>query len=220
LILKIDELDSLIKKLPESPGFEGEDEYLTSVVLLLLIPIDKECHILFEKRSPSIRQGGEISLPGGGTSSDDISLRETAIRETTEDVGILPERIRIIGRLNSILAPMGAMVHVFIGYSEVMPQEIRPNAEEVEKAFLIPVSHFQNNPPEIYKVMTEIHPSYIDSATKKEIVLFPTKELGLPERYWNSWGGFKHNVYVYRTDEGTIWGITARIIRDFVKKLI
>lgn len=219
LALRIDELDSFVENLPKSPGFEGEDEYLTSVVLLLLVPINGEFHILFEKRSASIRQGGEVSLPGGRLDDHDASLQETAIRETTEEVGIPADRIRIVGRLNSILAPMGSLVHVFAGISNVMSDEIRINPKEVEKAFLLPVSYFQENRPETYKVLTEVHPFHIDAVTKEKTILFPTKELGLPERYWNSWGGFKHNVYVYRTDEGAIWGITARIVRDFVGRL-
>ena len=217
--MKTDELDSLIKKLPESPGFEIENEYLTSVVLLLLIPINGEFHILFEKRSATIRQGGEISLPGGRQNEEDGSFQNTVVRETKEEVGIPPERVRLLGRLDSIVAPMGALVHVFVGVSDVRPNDIQANPSEVEKAFLIPVSFFQKNQPEMFKVMTEVRPSYFDKATGKEVVLFPAKELGLPERYWNSWGGFKHCVYIYRTAEGTIWGITARIIREFVSKL-
>jgi 8-oxo-dGTP pyrophosphatase MutT (NUDIX family) len=141
--LKINELDSLIRKLLKLPGLEGEDEYLTSVVLLLLIPIHEEFHILFEKRSASIRQGGEVSLPGGRLDDHGASLQETAIRETTEEVGIPPDRIRIIGRLNSILAPIGSLVHVFAGVSNVKPEDIHINSEEVEKAFLLVVGYFQ-----------------------------------------------------------------------------
>ncbi|HUI29238.1 MAG TPA: CoA pyrophosphatase [Candidatus Acidoferrales bacterium] len=217
--MKVNELDSLIEKLPESPRFEGEEEYSISAVLLLLITINEELHILFEKRSAAIRQGGEISLPGGRLDANDRAFEETAIRETTEEVGIPADRIRIIGKLDSVFAPMGALVHVFVAVSDVRPDDIQANPGEVEKTFLIPVSFFQKNQPEEFKVMTEVHPAYIDKTTKKEVVLFPTKELGLPERYWNSWGGFKHNIFVYRTDEGTIWGITARIVRDFIRKL-
>lgn len=179
--MRIEEIGLLIKKLPELPRLEGEDEYSTSVVLLLLIPINQELHILFEKRAASIRQGGEISLPGGRRDENDESLQETALRETAEEVGIHADRIRIIGRLDSIFAPMGALVHVFVGISDVKPEEVHANPDEVEKVFLIPVAFFQENQPERFNVMTEVHPSYIDAVTKKKVVLFPTKELGLPD---------------------------------------
>ncbi len=216
--MKIDELDKLQRSLPESPGIQCE-EYYTSVVLLLLVPVDREYHILFEKRAFSIRQGGEISFPGGMHDKTDESLEATAVRETTEEVGIPADKIRVIGRLDSVFAPMGAMVNVFVGTAECDPSEIRSNPEEVEKAFLLPVSYFEKTKPDTYTVVTEVHPGYTDRSTGKEVVLFPAKELGLPERYWGKWGGFKHKVFVYKTQEGTIWGLTARILVDFVKRL-
>ncbi len=216
--MKLDELAGLVDRLPEKPGVQG-DGYRTSVVLLLLIPEDGEYKILFEKRAISIRQGGEISLPGGMHDRGDASLEATAIRETTEEVGIPPERIKIVGKLDSVFAPMGTLVNVFVAVAEVDRSEIVINREEVEKAFLLPVSFFESNDPEVYTLMTEVHPSYKDEATGEEVVLFPARDLGLPRRYWGSWGGFKHKVYVYRTEEGTIWGLTGRILVDFVRKV-
>ncbi len=217
--MKPGDIESIQKKLPSVPRLEGEDEYLTSVVLLLLVTIDGELNIVFEKRSPSIRQGGEISLPGGRVDLGDGTLEFTAKRETSEEIGIRVERLRILGRLDSVLAPIGAMVHVFVGFADVNPDEFIPNSKEVASLFFVPLSFFTDREPEIYEVISEVHPYYIDPVTGAKNVLFPTKELGLPERYWNSWGGSKHKVYVYRTNGGTIWGITARIIRDFASKL-
>ena len=181
--MRTEDLDSLRSKLPTNPRLEGEDEYFTSVVLLLLIPVDGEYHILFEKRASAIRQGGEISLPGGQYDDADSSGEATAIRETTEELGIPKEKIKIIGRLDSIFAPMGVLVDVFVGVSDVKMVDIKTNPDEVEKAFALPVSYFENYKPEEYKVMVEVHPSYIDRNTGKEVVLLPYKELNLPQRY-------------------------------------
>lgn len=216
--MKINELDRLKAALPESPGLQGEG-FKMSVVLLLLVPVDGEFHILFEKRSSSIRQGGEISFPGGRIDKSDLSPEAAVLRETEEEVGIPAGDVRIIGRLDSVFAPMGAMVSVFVGVADIDPASIRENHDEVEKAFLVPVSFFQQNKPELYDVITEVHPRYRDKSTGEEVVLFPAKELGLPKRYWDTWGGFRHKVFVYRTSGETIWGLTARIVVDFVKKL-
>lgn len=216
--MKIDELERLRAALPENPGIQGED-YFVSVVLLLLVPVAGEIHILFEKRANSIRQGGEISLPGGRRDKLDESLQATALRETLEEVGIPSDKIAVIGRLDSVFAPMGAIVHVFVGVANIDLSSISSNPSEVEKAFLIPVSYFQENSPDVYTLMTEVHPRYRDKSTGEDVVLFPAKELGLPRRYWDEWGGFKHKIFVYKTPEGTIWGLTARILVDFVNKL-
>ena len=214
--MKIAEFESLKNKLPGSPSLEGRDDYFRSVVLLLLIPIGDDYHILFEKRASGIRQGGEISLPGGGYDDHDVSGEATAIRETVEELGIPAQRISIVGRLDSVFAPMGALVDVFVGVSDIDMNELKPNRDEVEKAFALPVSYFRDNEPMEYKVMVEVHPSYTDRKTGEETVLLPSRELGLPERYWKTWGGFNHKVLVYKTVEGVIWGITARIIREFL----
>lgn len=218
--MKISDLDILIKKLPVVPGINGKEEYFNSVVLLLLIQLNGEYHIVFQKRSSNIRQGGEICLPGGKYEKElDITLEAAAIRETTEEMGISREKISIIGRLDTVIAPMGATVDVFVATADIGLEDIKINPDEVEKVFALPVSYFQENSPEEYRVMLEIHPAYIDKKTSKEVVLLPSQELGLPERYWKSWGGFKQKVFVYKTFEGVIWGLTARIILDFIGRL-
>ncbi|MCX7708522.1 MAG: CoA pyrophosphatase [Clostridia bacterium] len=218
--MNINELDRLIENLPAVPGIQGKEEYFNSVVLLLLIPIQNEYQIVFQKRCANIRQGGEISLPGGKLDPElDNTLEMTAVRETYEELGIPMDKIKIVGRMDTVMASMGATVDVFVGISEIKPEEMKINPEEVEKVFLMPVSYFKAHPPEAYQVMIEIHPSYTDKKTGQEVVLLPSKELGLPERYHQPWGGFKQPIYAYRTEEGVIWGITARIISDFVKKL-
>lgn len=216
--MRTDEIDRLKRALPDSPGLQGEG-FRISVVILLLVPVDGEFHILFEKRSSSIRQGGEISFPGGRIDKSDLSPEAAVLRETQEEVGIPAGNVRMLGRLDSVFAPMGAMVNVFVGVADIDPASIRENPDEVEKVFLVPVSFFQKNKPESYEVVTEVHPKYRDKSSGEEVVLFPARELGLPKRYWDTWGGFRHKIYVYRTAGETIWGLTARIVVDFVRKL-
>lgn len=52
--MKAAQLTLLQKRLPESPGINGRDEYLNSVVLVLLILISEEYHFVFEQRSANI----------------------------------------------------------------------------------------------------------------------------------------------------------------------
>ena len=48
--------------------------------------------------------GGQISLPGGRREGHE-SLRTTALRETMEEVGVLPDKIEIIGQLSPLYTP-------------------------------------------------------------------------------------------------------------------
>ncbi len=214
------DITGLIKKLPETPGIHGKGEMPTSVVIVLLAEIDGEYHIVLEERNARIRQGGEVCFPGGmfdeGT---DISPRETALRETTEELGLPPEKIEIIGRLDTLVAAMGAVIEIFVGIMHADISSLEINRDEVEKVFTIPVSYFMKTEPEIHKVLIRMFSSEIDPVTDEEIVYLPVRELGLPERYLDPWGNFKQNVYVFKTSEGIVWGLTARIIMDFIRVL-
>ena len=213
-------LELLQNKLPTHPGIQSKADYINTAVLILLIFMDGEYHFVFQKRGPHIRQSGEICFPGGIYRPEDGTQEQTAIRETVEELGIPREKIKIIGALDTMLAPMGATVDAFVGVANIKSlDEISLNKDEVELAFTVPVSFFENCQPQKYEVIIKVHPTVLDERTGKEIVLFPARELGLPDRYAKPWGGMKHTIYVYKVKQGIIWGITSRFIVDLVKKL-
>lgn len=212
-------IEQIKKQLPTQIGINGKEEFFHSAVLLLLMLRDGEYHIVFEKRAAGIRQAGEISLPGGMIEDSDLGAETTALRETEEELGIPTNRIEIIGRLDTVIAPIGAMVDVCVGVTDIAFDEIVPNPEEVEKVFTVPLSYFQNTEPEEYGVLVKVHPTFIDPHTLEEVVLFPTTKLDIPKKYHKPWGNLRNKVYVYKTEGEVIWGITARIVRDFVEKI-
>ncbi|SNY27963.1 8-oxo-dGTP pyrophosphatase MutT, NUDIX family [Orenia metallireducens] len=212
-------LDDLKDKLPKFPGIHRKDKYFNSAVLMLLCLIDGEYHLLFERRAANISQGGEICFPGGKYDPDiDSDYEDTAIRETVEELGVAKEDIKIIGRLDTLVAAMGATIDTFVGVLEIDSlEELNINQEEVAEVFTMPLSYFKENHPQEYKVRLEIHPSYINQEGK-EVITFPAKELGLPKRYTKPWGGKGYKIYLYQTEQGAIWGITAELIYDFVER--
>lgn len=211
-------LNKLKAKLPATPGIHRIKELPTSVVMVLLCEIDGVYHFVLQERNAKIRQGGEVCFPGGMFDKrTDHSPRETAIRETTEELGLPAEKIEIIGRLDTFVAAMGAVIEIFVGVMNSDIASLNICRDEVAKVFTIPVSYFLETAPETHKVLVRIFSSEIDPETSKKIVYLPVRELGLPERYLDPWGNFKQNVYVFKTTEGIVWGLTAQIIMDFVR---
>lgn len=159
-------------------------------------------------------------FPGGKFDpKKDKNYQETAVRETEEELGITADRIKIIGPLDTVISTIGTTVDAFLGILDVESLEnLSINIPEVERIFTVPVSHFEANEPDVYQVILEVHPSHLNQAGE-EVVTFPAKELGLPERYHKQWGNVKSNIYVYKVNDVTIWGITARLIRDVVRKI-
>jgi len=218
--MRKDDFEMLKIKLPKYPGIQGKDTYFNSAVLIPFIMKDGEYHLLFQKRAEHIRQGGEVCFPGGEHDpAQDTSYLDTAIRETVEELGIAREKITIEGMLDTIVAPMGTTIDPFIGILDIQNlNELRIDKNEVERVFLLPVSYFEQTEPEEYYMRLEIHPFYIDEHGQKQILL-PVEELGLPQRYANPWGGREYRVFVYKTPEEVIWGLTARMIHDIIQKL-
>jgi len=213
-------LEDITLALTNSPEILGKDKYFNSAVLVPLVLIEDKFHFLFEKRANHIRQGGEISFPGGEFDpKKDHGLRHTAIRETTEELGLPPDKIKIIGRLGTLVAPMGVTVDAFVGLLLINTiDELLIDNNEVEKVFLVPVDHFLKKKPEEYTVKLEVHPSYKDEDGKM-VELLPVQKLGLPARYSKPWKNGFHRILVYNSTEEVIWGITAEIVFELCRMI-
>ncbi len=218
--MKQNDLASLLNNLPETPNVMSKENFANTAVLVPLICIDGEMHLLFQKRSKSIRQGSEICFPGGlFDPQSDKDYEDTAVRETIEELGIDKNYIKMLGRLDTLVSVLGVTVEPFLSVIQADAlSSLKPNPLEVEKVFTLPVSVFCEDNLETYSVRLMAQSSYINKKGKK-VILLPSEDLGLPEIYHNDWGGMHHRVLVYKTEQGILWGITAEIIHDMVSKI-
>ena len=187
-------------------------------MLIPLVEMNREFHFLFQKRAAQIRQGGEISFPGGEFEpGNDITCKQAALRETEEELGITRDLIHIKGQLDTFVSPRGITVDSFLATLEIASlADLNPDTAEVERLFLLPVSWFEAHPPLVYDLESEIKP-LIRKSDGSSLDLLPVDELGLPSRYKRPWHGMTHRVYVYHTPEETVWGITAELVREVIR---
>ena len=72
----------------------------------VLIPVyfkAGEHFILFTRRTELVHyHKGEISFPGGGYHDEDKSLLTTALRESFEEIGLVPEDVTVLGELDDV----------------------------------------------------------------------------------------------------------------------
>lgn len=214
------DLDRLAENLPTAPGILRKDEFFNSAVIVPFVMKDGEYHLLFEKRAANIRQGGEICFPGGEYDPElDKNFTETAVRETVEELGIDITKINVLGILDTLIGPMGVTVDSCIAVLDIKDiDETDIDKTEVEKVFLVPVSWFQNNPPEEYFVQLVVQPHYTDE-NGNVVELLPSRELELPERYNQPWRAGKRKIFAYKLKEGVLWGLTAVLVREVVNRL-
>lgn len=108
----------------------------------VLIPFffkDGKPNLLFTKRTDKVEHHkGQISFPGGMHDSTDQDLRETALRETWEEMGIRPEDIRVLGRTDNFLTNTHFMVTPFVGCFSY-PYDYDINPDEIAQIIEVPL---------------------------------------------------------------------------------
>ena len=110
-------------------------------VLLLVYPKDGEYHIHFNVRTSRVEHHkGEVSFPGGGVNPGDATPLATALRETHEEVGVLPSHVEVLGTLDQDFTRSGFLVSPFVG---TIPDSypFKPHRAEVAEILEVPVSH-------------------------------------------------------------------------------
>jgi 8-oxo-dGTP pyrophosphatase MutT (NUDIX family) len=74
-----------------------------AAVLVPLLAIDGGLHLLFTRRSATVpHHRGQVAFPGGTARPGDTDAEETALREASEEIGLQPGDVRLLGRLDDI----------------------------------------------------------------------------------------------------------------------
>ncbi len=121
--IKAQVIMSSMKRVHELLGTTSTEKAKPSSVLLLLYPVGEEVFIVFIQR-PDYGgvHSGQISFPGGKWEPEDMDLSSTALRESKEEVGIIPERVRILGKLSELyIPPSRYLVSPFVAYCSARP---------------------------------------------------------------------------------------------------
>ena len=107
-----------------------------AAVLLPLFKNATDYHLVFTKRTETVRHHkGQVSFPGGSFEPADGDLLTTALRESYEEVGIEPEHVSILGRLDDLATfSTSFTISPFVGLIPY-PYPFRPNPIEVAIVF-------------------------------------------------------------------------------------
>jgi len=186
------------------PGVVGKHKLYG--VLVPLVEKEGELHLLYEVRdSKMTRQPGEICFPGGQLEPGE-SMEQCAIRETIEELGIPREGIRMLTRLDTLHAHPNISLYCYLGVLDpALLSAASANPDEVAETFLVPLSFFMENPPEIH--MMQIKPLIDDN--------FPYDKINSPEGY--QWRMGQYEVPIYTFEGYAIWGMTARITANLIE---
>ncbi|MFX1375063.1 MAG: NUDIX hydrolase [Promethearchaeota archaeon] len=172
-----------------------DDFFTSAAVIFTIIPyLDKPYELVLIHRSDKgLRHKGEMSFPGGKFEPYvDVNLRDTALRETEEEIGVPREKIKIIGCLDDFPTMTQYIITPFLGIIE-KNQKLVKDEREVQEIVKIPIDFFINK--------TNFREQAIDINGKD-----------FPVFYFNYFQ--KENAKVF-----TVWGATAYLISTFIERV-
>ena len=164
-----------------------------SAVLMLIYPKNDIPHFtLIQRTAYKGTHGGQISFPGGKQEAEE-SLKETALRETFEEIGVTPDKVQVLGEITQIyVPPSNFLVSPFIGFVDFEPV-FTPEVKEVEEIIEVKVSDLIDN----------------EKIKQKKIKVGKHSE-----------NPILMNVPYFELNYNTVWGATATILSEVRQMLI
>ena len=138
-MMLLDDLKSSLSS-PVHPKIKTDGKYRLASILVVIYGKDPIV-VMTEKPKHMKFHAGEISFPGGKLDSTDSDLLQTALRETSEEIGLTISKEQVIGQLEPVVTlNSGFLILPFVSVvDEILPLSAN---SEVEKIFHIPLESF------------------------------------------------------------------------------
>ncbi|NMC13078.1 MAG: CoA pyrophosphatase [Chloroflexi bacterium] len=161
-----------------------------AAVLIPMFRKEASWHVLFIHRTEDTKEhSGQVAFPGGRLEFQSESVYSAALRETEEEIGIEPEKVKILQSLNPIFTISNYHVTPVVGIIP-FPYHFKIQAQEVKHIFTIPLKWLSNR--NNWKINTR----YFAPLNKE-----------LPVIYYQKYHG------------ELLWGVSARIMVNFIQQL-
>ena len=147
-----------------------------------------EPHVLLTVRGSKLRKHtGQVSFPGGAVDAGE-SFEVAALREANEEVGVVPQSVRVLGRLTPLHIPVsGFLLHPVVGIVDERP-DFRIAEWEVARLIEVPITRL------------------VDRTIVK-------REMRTREHNGQS---FQLNWPYFDLDGEKVWGATAMALAEFM----
>lgn len=136
----MDFVNALSQFKPWQPSIVPEDtKFRKSAILVPLQLVNGKLRVIMTVRSRNLsRYSGDVAFPGGMQDpADDGDFVKTALREAEEEIGLRPEKVRVLCQLRPCVTQHGIVVVPVVGL--VQDDSFVPviNREEVEECFTV-----------------------------------------------------------------------------------
>lgn len=185
--------------------FINKTEFHFSSILLPIVRNEEGTFILFEVRSQGLSQPGEICFPGGHIEPGESPL-DAALRETEEELLISRDQIHNVSSIGILPTPSERTIFAYAAELSGYTGTFSP--AEVSQIFLAPLSFFSNRNPDTYYCTISVTPEED----------FPFSLIPHGRDY--HWRQGRYPIFFYEYEGRVIWGLTAKILYDFVKRAV
>ncbi len=170
------------------PAVVTEWEARPAAVLVPLLEEGEEWHLLFTLRTDNVEtHRGQVSFPGGGLEPGDADPVAAALREAHEEIGLLPNDVQVLGRMDSLMTVTQYLITPVIGIIP-WPYPVQPHPNEVAAVFHIPLAWLAD-------------PANLETRYRQPMAGGPAVPV--------------HTYRVYQGH--TLWGASARITLDLLR---
>lgn len=161
----------------------------------VLIPFYRDgrgaLRLVLIERTPHGVHGGQVALPGGKHEPADDGMRDTAVREACEELGLRPADLEVLAELPSMRTrSTGYLVWPFVARLRTVPDPWRPGEREVAAVLDVSVDE-----------------------------LAAPAARGEQEMTFASWHTTLR-VPVRRIDGHVLWGLTLRILEPVLPRAL
>jgi 8-oxo-dGTP pyrophosphatase MutT (NUDIX family) len=161
-----------------------------AAVLIPLVRRDDRLNVLLTHRARDLQaHAGQISFPGGRIEPSDRGPVEAAMREAAEEIGLVAERIELLGTLPVYLTVTRFEVTPVVGMIAA-PIALRLDASEVEDAFEVPLSFLMDPRNHQRRVATV-------NGQRRFVYTMPYHDGSRERMIWGATAAILRNLYVF-----------------------
>ena len=182
-------------KIKTSMREKKKDIHTPSAAILIPIVRDKdEPALLMEVRSLNVLQPGEVCFPGGHIEAGENCI-DTALRETYEELGILPSSVNVLQRMEPEWHKEKMSVYpVLAEIDPFEPEHLLLRQEEVSEVFTLPIAWLLSHEPAVYDIS--------DPESEKLPVIL--------RKYLRNYKRGNNTTFYWAYEQYGICGLTAR----------
>ncbi len=179
---------------------EKKGVHSPSAAVLIPVVLDKdEPALLMEVRSLNVLQPGEVCFPGGHIEAGENCV-DAALRETYEELGILPSSVNVLQRMEPEWHKEKMFVYPVLAEIDTFePERLLLREEEVSEVFTMPIAWLLSHEPAVYDIS--------DPESEKLPVIL--------RKYLRNYKRGNDTTFYWAYEQYGIWGLTARLLVRF-----